>query len=326
MTNSISILFMDDEPTNTVIINALDRLNDQGFDVDYVSNMSSAIEAYYNKFYDVFVLDIDMAECPDGEEGDGVTVLKRFISLHNQTKVIMFSGKGSVQHWFDSTNAHCFGYVPKQDKRKGPNGKDIDSIDILIETIQSAVDMNKPFSIAGTDTNIPKRALIVSDEDSLLSEVDDIIKQELGGEWNNNLLMTKDLLASTDDLSVYGIIVFLQREFTMRSSTKSLISKVAEHAPIPHAIFACDGKDNYKPSIVFLANCRPFRLIDLQNVQWHNKLKASVRDAVKWYGRREIFEASPDALSRLHITLPDELLSTWHDDYSAEEFDEDYAD
>ncbi len=55
----ISILLMDDEINSLVIQATIQHLNNQGFDVDFAHTMSEAIEAYYQHYYDVFILDID---------------------------------------------------------------------------------------------------------------------------------------------------------------------------------------------------------------------------------------------------------------------------
>jgi len=130
------ILFMDDEPTSDIVTHAMERLRTAGFAVDFVETMSEAIEAYYQKYYDGFILDIDMSHQAADQEGDGVKVLKRFISLHNQTRVILFSGAGTVQHWFQAANAHCYAYVHKLDHDQTTGD---DSIEILIRQARAAV-------------------------------------------------------------------------------------------------------------------------------------------------------------------------------------------
>ncbi|RLC18767.1 MAG: hypothetical protein DRI57_07945 [Deltaproteobacteria bacterium] len=82
-TDKISVLVMDDEPMSAIIQATVNQLRQEGFEVDLAETMTQAIESYYQKFYDVFVLDIDMSHRPDKEEGDGIRVLRRFISLHN---------------------------------------------------------------------------------------------------------------------------------------------------------------------------------------------------------------------------------------------------
>ncbi len=57
----LQILLMDDEPHQTLIRDARERLAQAGHQVDYVETIEAAIEAYYRKFYDLFILDIDMS-------------------------------------------------------------------------------------------------------------------------------------------------------------------------------------------------------------------------------------------------------------------------
>ncbi|MGK0291469.1 MAG: DNA-binding NtrC family response regulator, partial [bacterium] len=79
------ILFMDNEPDE--VRDAVEFLQKSGYEVTTCETMQQAIETYYQQFYDIFILDIDMDENDD----DGVEVLKRFQTLHNETRVIMYS-------------------------------------------------------------------------------------------------------------------------------------------------------------------------------------------------------------------------------------------
>lgn len=307
------ILFMDDEPASDIVVNAIERLRDAGFVVDFVQTMSEAIEAYYQKYYDVFVLDIDMSHQAHDQEGDGVKVLKRFISLHNQTRVILFSGAGTVQHWFQAANAHCYAYVHKlyNDPITGA-----DSIDMLISQVRVAT-TGASTPVIPFEMKPPTRALLVGDDPELTGPARAVIEQALGVDWSVDVITLNALDAIA--LSAYGVLVILQRTFSTRSSERDALAKVLAIAPKPQTIVGCEGRDECRPSILYIANQHPFRLIDLTDPQWANRLRQALNDARLWYGKPEIFQADMDALQRIHITLPEDIAELWEEVIDAEE-------
>lgn len=307
------ILFMDDEPASDIVVNAIERLRDAGFAVDFVQTMSEAIEAYYQKYYDVFVLDIDMSHQAHDQEGDGVKVLKRFISLHNQTRVILFSGAGTVQHWFQAANAHCYAYVHKlyNDPITGA-----DSIDMLISQVRAAT-TGASTPVIPFEMKPPARALLVGDDPELTGPARAVIEQALGVDWSVDVTTLNALDAVA--LSAYAVLVILQRTFSTRSSERDALAKALANAPKPQTIVGCEGRDECRPSILYIANQHPFRLIDLTDPQWANRLRQALSDARLWYGKPEIFQADMDALQRIHITLPEDIAELWEEVIDAEE-------
>ena len=310
---------MDDEPSNDIIANTRERLAEQGFDVDFVSTMSSAIEAYYEKFYDIFILDIDMSHLPDDQEGDGVKVLKRFVSLHNQTKVILFSGAGTVQHWFSAANAHCFGYIAK-DQQEG----ELDSIHLLIEKIKQAA--KSTTSVRANTSNAPTHALLITDDKTLAEQATSQIQSTLGENWTNEIISTDAWSENPPDSAQYGIIACLQAKFSTRARVKQQLQAILANSPAPQTIIACDGLDTERNSILYIANQHPFRMVDLQHPQWQQSFADALSAAVNWYGKQEIFTADADTLSRIHITLPEDLQSAGHDDLSEADMENLYTD
>lgn len=321
MTTPITVLFMDDEPANDIIVNALERLREKGFEVDFVSTMSAAIEAYYQKFYDVFVLDIDMSHLPDEQEGDGVKVLKRFISLHNQTKVILFSGAGTVQHWFAAANAHCFGYIGK-DQQDG----DLDSIDLLINNIKAAATTPNQTHQKNQPLAITQQALLISDDPILAEQAHTLVSTTLGADWTTKIITPDELAETLSAGSQLGVVAWLQTEFSTRARVKEQLDSIFKGAPYPHTVIACNGADELRPSILYIANQHPFRMVDLQNPQWQQLFAEALQAAANWYGKQEIFIADADTLSRIHITLPEDMQAVWHDDLSEDDLDALYAD
>jgi len=314
------ILFMDDEPTSDVVTNAVERLRAAGFVVDFVETMSEAIEAYYRQYYAVFVLDIDMSHQATDQDGDGVRVLKRFVSLHNQTRVILFSGAGTEQHWFQAANAHCYAYVHKLDNDPGTGE---DSIDRLIRTVRAATD--EPLYSGPLSTKAPPdRVLLVSGDLELVPPVRQSIHEALGPAWTIDEM---DLSAAARvDSSAYGVIVIVQRIFSTRATVRDALASVLGSAPQPQTIVCCEGHDRCRPAILDIANRHPFRMLDLTSPQWLIQLQDALRDARLWYGQQEILQADPDALRRIHLMLPQDCIARWDENEWADLVASDSAD
>lgn len=314
-TNSISVLLMDDEPTSPIIQATVQILKEEGFEVDLVETMSQAVESYYQRFYDVFVLDIDMSHRPDDQEGDGIKVLKRFISLHNQTRVIIFSGAGTVPHWFEAANAHCFAYVAKDES---------DSIDLLSAHIRSAVETRRKSRSVLRKEKYPRKALLYCRDELLKERAGSIIKKGLGDQWKvvpfDSLETTVEVLSKPSD---FGIVVLLQDIFSTDPTVQENLRKILSIGLKPHVIVGCQGKDEYRPSILYIANLHPFRMINLLHDRWMDQLQEALKSAHSWYGRNEIFQADMEALRRVQITLPPEAMSHW-EDFSSQEMEEAY--
>lgn len=312
MSEKPSILFMDDEPSNDIVLNALEALRAEGYDVDFVDTMSAAIDAYYQKFYAVFILDIDMSHLPDDQEGDGVKVLKRFISLHNQTRVILFSGAGTVEHWFAAANSHCFAYVAKDEQQD-----ELNSIGLLVAKVREALahaDRKSP----SRPLEVPRHALLVTDNEDLAQDATACVRDTLGTDWTIQRLALAEVDAS-HDFSGYGVLLVLAHEFSTRHAAKEALSVLLARAPAPQTIVGSEGRDQLRPSILFIANQRPFRMVNLSQGDWRGTLCQALRSACQWYGQREIFPADSEALERIQITLPEDVQGIWQEDISDEE-------
>ncbi len=308
---TVSVLFMDDEPASEIVGIAVDWMTDEGFEVDVVESMRDAVDAFYEKFYDVFVLDIDMSLNPDGEEGDGVNVLKRFVALHNRTSVIMFSGAGTVPHWFAAANAHCYAYVHKNEKNSVPR---------LVEFIRkSKEDKKSPEKFV--DKNCPSRVLVFDGDGKYRERIEKATTEALGNDWivetTGSLSDAKRMVEQDDG---FGIVLLFQDLFKLYAEEKGAIASILSRSPAPQVVVGCMGEDQYQPSILFIANNRPFRMIDTNVPAWPERLQEALKDAVVWYGQREIFQADPEAIKRMRVALPPEALEDW--EYSSEDLDE----
>lgn len=304
-----SILFMDDEPHSESVEIAVSRLEEEGYEVDLVQSMSEAIEAYYQKYYEIFILDIDMSHVQDNQEGDGVQVLKHFVALHNKTRVILFSGAGTVEHWFAAANAHCYAYIAKDEP---------DYTEKLVQWVSQGIagqSLREPEIVSKADCTA--RLLCYCEQEVWKDIVRQKISSALGADWE---IIYKDSLEDVQDSLKenshdFGLVLLVKEIFELWPEDKEQIQDIFSYGPKPQVITACRGgkESELRSSILFLANNHPFRMINIDEVNWSEKLEDNLKQAVLWYGRREIFKAESQALSRMHITIPDEAASLWDD-------------
>lgn len=306
-TENISLLLMDDEPTSPIIQATVEILRMEGFHLDVAETITRAVDLYYQKFYDVFILDIDMND-PDG---NGINILKRFVSLHNQTRVIMFSGAGTKFDWFEAANAHCFAYVAKDEN---------DATDLLIAHIRSAAESRKRFRSALRKEICPRKILMYCREKALRETAEAAIAGTFPEPWETTVCDSLEEIP--DNPSDYGVIILLQDIFSTDFHVQERMKKILSVSPKPHVIVGCRGEDEYRPSILHIANLHPFRMISLSVPDWMSRLESAVKSAVSWYGREEILRADMDALRRVRVTLPEDALRHWEDFLSPEPGDE----
>lgn len=312
--NKISVLFMDDEPSSEIVQVAVEWMGDEGLDVELAESMSRAIQSYYDTFYDVFVLDIDMSHIADDEEGDGVNVLKRFVSLHNQTPVIMFSGAGTVPHWFAAANAHCYAYVHKNEDR---------SVQKLIRLIRESVKKDRRAPAGTSKKKCPKRILIFDGDQKYGNEIEDAVLAALGNDWDMDRAGSlADVEQALEDFEKYGIVILFQDVFEMVPEERKVMTGILSRGPAPEIIVGCLGKDEQQDAILFIANQHPFRMIDLDSGNRRGHLEEALKNASIWYGRPEIFEADDESLKRTHVTLPRDTLEEW--EYTAGDMEDEY--
>lgn len=303
----ISVLLMDDEPMSPIIQATVQIFREEGFHTDLVETIAQAVEAYYETFYDVFVLDIDMNDAED----DGVRVLKRFVSLHNQTRVILFSGAGTIHDWFEAANAHCFAYVAKDEN---------EAIDRLISHIRSAARPRGRIRSGIRNAVCPPKLLRFCGTRRFRETADAAIANALGDAWTvTETASLEETEAAMEDTSAYGAVLLLQDVFSTDAVVRAHLEKILSHSPRPQVMVGCMGEDQHRPSILHIANQHPFRMINLALPDWGVRLEAALRDARTWYGKTEIFKADMEALERVQVTLPEEALAHWKDSDPGEE-------
>ncbi|MBK1645482.1 hypothetical protein CKO25_12675 [Thiocapsa imhoffii] len=315
-----SILFMDDEPNSDIVSHAVERLRASGFCVDVIETLGEAVVACYHRYYQVFILDIDMSHQVVDEDGDGVQVLKGLMALHNQTRVILFSGAGTVDHWFQAANAHCHAYIHKLDQDPDTGAE---SIERLLSAVRGAI---HTWTDPGTLTPgvPPARLLLVGDDVGLNASARQAVEDALGADWVvDEQPLSPDLEL---DPSTYGGMLILQPQFKMRSRVREALTRLLALTPTPQCIVGCEGREEFRPSILDLANRHPFRLIDLLHPSWEKQLRDALQSACEWYGQTEIQNADLAALRRYQVLLPEDVDQDLQDEIDTLEFDSERED
>jgi len=151
----------------------------------------------------------------------------------------------------------------------------------------------------------PTRALLVGDDADLIMDARAVITEALGAEWQ---IVESSLIAALDaDPAAQGVVVLAQRRFQMRPRVRDVLARLLAVAPRPQTIVCCEGLDDLRASILYVANQHPFRMLDVANPQWLAQLGKSLNEAHIWYAQQEIQQADPGAIRRVHIVLPEDV-------------------
>jgi hypothetical protein len=288
--NDFSILFMDDEvhdETVATVSEAVKALREVGYDVDVKEKMSDAIDAFYKKFYHVFILDIDMQKVKDLLfEGSGSNVAGIYRSLDNGSSVIMYSAMGTVEDWFDVTNRHIFGYVFKGSK--SPVRK-------LLEMVEKAAFEYSPLMLP--DPKTEGQVLIAETDSERISDED--MKSAVLAAGNFEPVFCKmekmpEMLENSD----YATAIIVEDQFSTMPDDMALLKKICMAQPSPNVIIGCEGKSECQESIIELINLRPFRLINLMKENPGRTFEECVKSAAGWYGGNETFQADTKYVHR----------------------------
>jgi DNA-binding NarL/FixJ family response regulator len=322
-----TVLFMDDEYTSADIVKmAIEALRDAGFDVHTTDRMSEAMDAFYERYYHIFILDIDMSQVTDVQSGDGTDVARFLRALDSDTHIINFSARGKVHNWFAAANYHLFGYIHKNDNN---------SVDKLVALSEQASEIAEQHSQILRSVAVPQKAMIVNIEPQTTytpAQIEQMLAATLA-DWE--LLMVSDI---DHALHLYregglGLIVIMSDMFSTRPSAIDKIKSLCDTKFKPQVVIGCKGDEGAQPSILNIVNAQPFRMVDLlENDALHTLQQACV-DASKNYGRKEIFSADPQALSRLRLNFSNEIYEhleqrsdisaydeAWEDDHLGEDF------
>ncbi|MBM4321296.1 MAG: response regulator [Deltaproteobacteria bacterium] len=293
------VLFMDDQTTTEYVVKeAIRALEEAGFEVEAIPLMAWTRDAFYQRYFHVFVLDIDMSLAVDDEEGDGTDVGRFFKTLDADARVIYFSARGGLSAWFAAANHHVYGYLDKRDEGV---------IQALVELVRRAA-AEPPLSIAPAPglPRPPRRALLAMA--GPCTKPAELLAAELarglgeGGE----VVTVAGLAAAAERLEQEpdGFVAALVAcdRFSTRPSAAEQVRRIAGHGGRPHALFACQGDHSYGPApFLVIVNAHPFRLLDLLDRQLGERIAEGVQRAVACYGRPEVLPADPAGQARLQL-------------------------
>lgn len=284
--NLINILFMDDESGANIVHDAIKSLKDTGYTVIPCETMERALNEFYESpIKSIFILDIDMGD--ETDRGSGIA--KRYRSLDNQCKVIMFSARGEVEDWFEVANRHVYGYVDK-------NGND--PINLLLKLVEQAVEELG----AGISLPDPKaegsKVLIASDLTCPLFSLHDQ-EQAVTSVGFVPYSCSLDEMPEKLDQDEYTAILIFAQNFSARPSAFAPILEICHQQPRPHVIIAAEGAESSRGFILDCINAHPFRMLDLNKEAIADRLQEAIKQAAKWYGGNEVFKARVEDLEAM---------------------------
>lgn len=302
-----SVLLMDDEIASADIVQyAIGALEQAGCEVSPVARMSEAMDAFYQRFYNVFVLDIDMSQLADVQEGDGTDVARFLQALDRDTRIIVFSARGDVHHWFAAANAHVYGYVFKNQEN---------ATETLVKMVQKAASEPPASSQLPRLQAPPEKALLVLQEPttSLSSVVLRECAQEALPGWSIHLTHSLKEAAEVfaDMPGRWGLIGAFSDRFSARPSSLRALSSLCQTEHSPHVILGCHGETGHMTSILHMVNARPFRLLNLLDAQLPTLLVESFRKAVHLYGHRERLHTLPEWGQQLRLGFSAETMEAY---------------
>ncbi|RLC18766.1 MAG: hypothetical protein DRI57_07940 [Deltaproteobacteria bacterium] len=143
----------------------------------------------------------------------------------------MFSGAGTVPHWFEAANAHCHAYIAKDES---------DAVGQLITRIGFAVGDPGRSRPMLRKKSCPQRLLVYCKDDKFRETAVSVIAGTLGDKWE--ISESESLTTAAEDLKRpedYGMVLLIQEMFSTRSSEKANLKKILSVSPRPHVIVAC---------------------------------------------------------------------------------------
>ena len=306
-----TILLMDDEIASAPLLkDAIQALRDAGFSVETTDRMSAAMDAFYQRYFHIFILDIDMSVVTDTREGDGGDVARFLRALDSQTHVIFFSARGQAKHWFDAANYHLFGYVFK-------NGAGLQELVAMAERA-AALD-TKPPAFPRRETP-PECALLYVDpqnHDYNLEKARALLQASLPPTWIIDTFTDPQTAshALEGKSPLYGLAVAFVERLPPKPSKLKPLQMLCEQQHRPHVLFATQGHESHRDAILEIVNAHPFRMIDLLEKDHPERLQQAIADALRLYGNAEQLLAPTEDLQRLKIAFSPESLLSIKPDY-----------
>lgn len=284
----LRILMMDDEinsKNDNPATQALEKLKEDGHEVETTETMSKVLTSLKEKYFDVYVLDIDMSFVTDERITDatGSDIGKILKERDSMSKIVVFSARGGVQDWFTAANYHFDGYI-----YKGDNG-----VEKLSKQIEKISQEKSSVSLEFSRPKQENRVLLYYHESTPKEKIEiktikDLIEKYMPSaeiEECNNLKEMKKLAEKES-----GLGLMFHSMFKDHSETIQTLEEIMKLQPEPHMIVGINGDPSDRNAILNLVNLKPFRLIDLNQPNIPEKIENGIKDAVLWYGKDEIFE------------------------------------
>jgi len=287
------ILFLDDEifdhigPPNPATI-AKESIEDAGYTIDVTDKMSEVITAYNEKYYHLYLLDIDMGKVDDDIiKGNGASVGEFLSCMSSTSKIIIYSARGKVDDWIKAANYHFHYYVEKYPETGTGEEHLLSAIDKLFETVKY-----NPIKIPSLKKPDYSESVLIYYDNCQISR--DYFQKKF-----NQLLFSESIdllteMALSENPKL--ILVALSRLPDNAIDMKNLIDdldKVMAIQPKPHVII-CLGTANAGKKLIEIVNMHPFRIIDTESPQFDNNFNEAVKNAILWYNENEIFEFQKD--------------------------------
>ena len=295
----LRILIMDDEiyrGDNNPSIRAEERLKEMGHLVETTDKMSEVLSSIKNRYYDVYILDVDMSFVDDKIDSDissGTTIGKVLRERNSFYNIIVFSARGRVWDWFSAANYHFQGYI-----YKGGSYNEDDGVEKLAEHIKELSAAKKDHILTMDRHPYENKALIYYHPDTpvekiSLDNINNILNEVLPDvevEICTKLTEVKEKINSN-----YAIVLMFHAMFKDRTKTMVDIKEIFSRQPYPHIIVGVDssagwGEEANRNTILNLVNAHPFKMLDLNQPAAENQLKQMIVAALEWYGKYEIFE------------------------------------
>jgi len=276
------ILFLDDEiydeKSNPAVF-ARETLQDAGYAVDVTDKMSDVIDAYYKRYYHLYLLDIDMGKVKDEFVGNGATVgevLRRLSSISN---VVVYSARGTVNDWLTAANYHFNSYVHKDEGEE----KLLAVVDEIFETVKTRVTQ-----LPSLQKREHTDEVVIYGGKEISGALESLRKMHTVAELDSLEELAARIKEQKPAVAVLVLSQLPQSQAEMAKFTENLKMVMALQST-PHVMVCLDAIRN-NPNILKIVNTRPFRILNLHSPVFEREFLEAVEKAVLWFGEDEIYE------------------------------------
>ena len=282
MDKKIPVLFMDDEALEgkcePTVEKAIKELQNNNCDVTVCTTISEAIKKFYDNYYKIFILDIDMRKIKDIRQQRGTKAARVFRSLNCNSSIIMFSHAGIDKDWFDLSRYGISKYIMKKD-----------GVDLLIKTVKELAN-KKPQTLKFPNPKSSGKIAVITPEESSIDFKNNLFKavKEAGESFEPVHIEIDDYINNVNN--DYVAVILAADEFSSKPSRFEKIEKIVKKVKDEHIIIASGGNE----VVVDLLNLQPFRMINLNDDSWTENLKKAIVDATYWYGAPEVIDSDKE--------------------------------